>query len=105
MSGRAQQSLPDYAKMPYHQRRNPLFGGLHCGMRAHAGGEGEQYCMETMTGETFAAVLALVGLVIMIAALFSGLIERSNLPQVAVFLALGAALGPAGLGFVNIGLD
>ena len=61
--------------------------------------------MEVLSTEVFTAVLALVGIVIMIAALFSGLIERSNLPQVAIFLALGAALGPAGLGVVNIGLD
>jgi len=31
-----------------------------------------------------------VGIVIVIAALLSGLIERSGFPQVAVFLALGA---------------
>ena len=61
--------------------------------------------MEALSTEVFTAVLALVGIVIMIAALFSGLIERSNLPQVAIFLALGAMLGPAGLGVVNVGLD
>src|SRR3712207_6127739 len=58
-----------------------------------------------MTTESFVATLALVGAVIMIAALFSGFIERSNVPQVAVFLALGAILGPAGLGLLDIGLD
>ncbi len=45
--------------------------------------------------ELFAETLALVGAVIIIAALLSGLIERSGLPQVAVFLALGALLGGA----------
>lgn len=61
--------------------------------------------MEGFSGEAFAVILALIGVVIMIAALISGLIERSNLPQVAVFLALGAMLGPAGLGMLNITLD
>ncbi len=59
----------------------------------------------TFNAEAFAIILALIGVVIMIAALISGLIERTNLPQVAVFLALGAALGPPGLGLINIGLD
>src|SRR5262245_2242236 len=49
--------------------------------------------------------LALVGVVIVIAALLSGLIERSGIPQVAIFLALGAAVGPAGLGALNVELD
>ncbi|HET6313131.1 MAG TPA: cation:proton antiporter [Chloroflexia bacterium] len=61
--------------------------------------------MEGFNGESFALILALIGVVIMIAALISGLIERSNLPQVAVFLALGAVLGPPGLGIVNVTLD
>src|SRR4028118_502669 len=61
--------------------------------------------MEGFSGEGFAIILALIGVVIMIAALISGLIERSNLPQVAVFLALGAVLGPPGLGIVNITLE
>src|SRR5688572_19844967 len=55
--------------------------------------------------EAFIAALAVIGIVIVVSALLSGLIERSGLPQVAVFLAIGAALGPAGLGIVNVGLD
>lgn len=55
--------------------------------------------------ETLTVTLALVGVVITIAALLSGLIERTEFPQVAVFLALGAALGPLGLGFLNIDLN
>lgn len=51
------------------------------------------------------AVLALVGAVIMIAALLSGVVERSGVPQVAIFLALGAALGPAGVAALDVGLD
>jgi hypothetical protein len=34
-----------------------------------------------------ATALALIGVVIMIAALLSGLVERSGVPQVAIFLA------------------
>lgn len=49
--------------------------------------------------------MALIGIVIVVSALLSGLIERSGLPQVAVFLAIGAALGPAGLGVINITLE
>jgi NhaP-type Na+/H+ or K+/H+ antiporter len=55
--------------------------------------------------ETLVTILALVGVVIMIAALLSGVIERSGFPQVAVFLVLGAVLGPAGLGMINLTLD
>lgn len=61
--------------------------------------------MNTFSAESFAATLAIIGVVIIVSALLSGLIERSGLPQVAVFLALGAALGPAGLGVLNISLD
>lgn len=61
--------------------------------------------MATLTADSFAAVLGLVGLVIVVAALLSGFIERSNAPQVAIFLALGAILGPAGLGVLHITLE
>ncbi|RPI26175.1 MAG: hypothetical protein EHM61_12420 [Acidobacteria bacterium] len=61
--------------------------------------------MESFSGEIFAALLALIGVVIIIAALLSGLVERSGLPQVAVFLTLGVALGPYGLGVLEIALD
>lgn len=61
--------------------------------------------METFSAESFTAALALVGIVIVVSALLSGLIDRSGLPQVAVFLALGAALSPAGLGVLNLTLD
>ncbi len=61
--------------------------------------------MESITAQSLTATLALVGMVILVGSLLSGLVERSRLPQVAVFLALGAALGPAGLGFVQPTLD
>lgn len=55
--------------------------------------------------DPFLATLALVGIVIVISALLSGLIERSGAPQVAVLLGLGAVLGPYGLALVDTGLD
>src|SRR5262245_44575340 len=61
--------------------------------------------MNTFSAESLAAALAIIGIVIIVSALLSGLIERSGLPQVAVFLALGAALGPFGLRVLNVGLD
>jgi len=61
--------------------------------------------MDLFSPHFFVVTLALVGLVIIIAALLSGLIDRSDLPQVGVFLALGAILGPAGLGLLNVTLE
>src|SRR5262245_46579004 len=55
--------------------------------------------------ETFLLILGLIGAVIIVASLLSGLVERSGLPQVAVFLALGASIGPVGLGFVDAGVN
>jgi sodium/hydrogen antiporter len=61
--------------------------------------------MNAFSAESLAAALAIIGIVIIVSALLSGLIERSGLPQVAVFLALGVALGPFGLRVLDIGLD
>src|SRR5262245_3353929 len=61
--------------------------------------------MEIFNAEFFILTLALVGVVIIIAALLSGLIDSSDLPQVGVFLALGAMLGPAGLGLLDVTLE
>ena len=61
--------------------------------------------MNVLSAESFIAALAIVGIVIIVSALLSGLIERSGLPQVAAFLAIGAALGPAGLGMLDLKLD
>lgn len=60
--------------------------------------------MQAFDAESFAGVLALISVVVLLAALLSGLIERSGLPQVAVFLALGAVLGPAGIGVIDLSL-
>ncbi len=51
--------------------------------------------MAAFNAEAFAIALAIIGVVIIIAALLSGLVERSGLPQVGVFLTLGAALSAA----------
>ena len=58
-----------------------------------------------MSHETFTALLALTGIVIIISSLLSGAVERTGLPQVAIFLLVGALLGPAGLGLVKLDLD
>jgi NhaP-type Na+/H+ or K+/H+ antiporter len=50
------------------------------------------------------ATLALIGVVILVAALLSGVVERTRFPQVALFLLLGLALGPLGLGLVHFDL-
>ncbi len=58
-----------------------------------------------MTGETLVGTLALVGLVIVVSALLSGIVERRGWPQVWVFLALGALLGAPGAGMISFALD
>jgi len=61
--------------------------------------------MESVNTQSITAMLALIGAVIAVSALLSGFVERSNFPQVAVFLLLGAVLGPAGMGVLDVGLD
>jgi len=51
----------------------------------------------------FATIVALIGIVVIVASLLSGVLERSRIPIVAVFLGLGLLLGPWALGFVDIG--
>ena len=58
-----------------------------------------------IAADPFLATLSLIGVVIIVAALLSGLIERSGVPQVGVLLALGAVLGPYGLGLIDTRLD
>ena len=55
--------------------------------------------------EHLISTIALIGIVIIVASLLSGVLERTALPLVAVFLVLGATLGPAGLGVLDVGLD
>ncbi len=54
--------------------------------------------------EQFLTTIALIGTVIIVASLLSGL-ERNGVPLVAVFLGLGALLGPHALGLLDIGLN
>ncbi len=61
--------------------------------------------MNLFTAEAFAGALALIGVVIITAALLSGVIERSGLPQVAVFLGLGLIIGPYALGLFDVDLS
>lgn len=61
--------------------------------------------MEGLAGHNLALFFGLVGAVVVISALLSGFIEKSNFPQVGVFLALGAIVGPYGLGLLDVGLD
>jgi NhaP-type Na+/H+ or K+/H+ antiporter len=58
-----------------------------------------------MFAESLPAALALIGIVILVSSLLSGVIERTGIPQVAIFLILGAVLGPAGLDLVQLGLE
>jgi NhaP-type Na+/H+ or K+/H+ antiporter len=50
-------------------------------------------------------MLAMVGLVIVVSTLLSGVIEKTGLPHVAVFLILGAVVGPAGIALLDPSLD
>jgi NhaP-type Na+/H+ or K+/H+ antiporter len=58
-----------------------------------------------MSHESFTAVLATIGIVIIVSSLLSGAVERTGLPLVVIFLLLGVALGPAGLGVVRLTLE
>jgi sodium/hydrogen antiporter len=58
-----------------------------------------------MSSESLAAALALIGIVILVSSLLSGLIERTGVPQVAIFLLLGLVLGPYGLNLINLTLE
>jgi NhaP-type Na+/H+ or K+/H+ antiporter len=61
--------------------------------------------MSEFSVESFISILALVGIVIVISTLLSGMMERSGFPQVAAFLLLGALLGPAGLNLLHVTLE
>jgi sodium/hydrogen antiporter len=58
-----------------------------------------------MSAQSLAAALALIGIVILVSSLLSGIIDRTGIPQVAIFLLLGAVLGPAGLNLVALSLQ
>ncbi len=52
-----------------------------------------------------AGVIGLIGLVVVIAAALSGPMDRIGVPQAAIFLALGALLGPHALGVVDFDFE
>src|SRR5690348_12497082 len=54
--------------------------------------------------EHFPATLALIGIVVLVSSLLSGWVERTGLPQVAIFLLLGLVLGPLGVGVLDLTL-
>jgi sodium/hydrogen antiporter len=54
--------------------------------------------------EHFPATLALIGIVVLVSSLLSGWVDRTGLPQVAIFLLLGLVLGPLGLGLLDLTL-
>ena len=58
----------------------------------------------TEVGIGLVPLLALVGSVILTASLFSGIVERTGLPQVGFFLLLGLVLGPHALGIIDLPL-
>lgn len=53
--------------------------------------------------EQFLSTLALIGIVLIAAALLSSALERGGVPIAAAFLALGALVGPLGLGLLDVG--
>jgi NhaP-type Na+/H+ or K+/H+ antiporter len=55
--------------------------------------------------DLFTNTIALIGVVIVVASLLSGALEKTGIPVVAVFLALGALLGPHALGLANVGFE
>jgi sodium/hydrogen antiporter len=91
--------------------RNWKFGGRlaseydAAGAMAYERARADYSRQEIMAAQALTPTLALVGLVIVAAALLSGLVERRGLPQVVVFLGIGALLGAPGLGLVFFGLE
>ena len=60
--------------------------------------------MPAFNPAAFTVLVALVGLVILLAGLVSGGVERLGIPMVAFFVAIGALLGPHGLGLIDFGM-
>lgn len=61
--------------------------------------------MENLGPAELAGIIGLIGLVVVIAAALSGPMDRIGVPQAAIFLALGALLGPHALGVVDFDFD
>jgi sodium/hydrogen antiporter len=58
-----------------------------------------------MSGELFVVLVAVVGLVIVISTVLSGFLDRTGVPQAAMFLLVGLILGPSGLRVLDVGLE
>lgn len=58
-----------------------------------------------MTEDTFIATLAIVAIVIVVSTLLSGAIDKLRIPHAAVFLVIGALLGPHAWGLLDAPLD
>ena len=56
-----------------------------------------------ISGEYFLSNRALIGIVLIVACLLSGIVERSGVPIAAVFLGLGALLGSSAFGLLDVG--
>jgi len=60
--------------------------------------------MSPFQPEVFLSTLALIAAVIAVSVLVSGLIDKSGFPPVAIFLGLGALIGPIGLNLLDADL-
>lgn len=83
---------------------SPALGGSPEPAGNH-GRDGKDLAKDVACVEQFVATVALIGIVIVVASLLSGVIERFGIPLVAAFLLLGAALGPYGFGLIDVGLQ
>ncbi|HEX5759840.1 MAG TPA: cation:proton antiporter [Thermoanaerobaculia bacterium] len=61
--------------------------------------------MEPHAIEPMISLFGIVGAVVLTAALLSGVADRTRVPPILVFLALGTLLGPFGLGLVSLPVD
>lgn len=55
--------------------------------------------------ESFVTTVALIGIVIVVASLLSGAIEKTGFPLVPIFLLIGVAIGPWGFGITDVGFE
>src|SRR6185295_14832491 len=55
--------------------------------------------------DSFVTGIALIGIVIVVASLMSGALERRAVPLVVAFLGIGVLLGPRGLKLLDIGFE
>ena len=61
--------------------------------------------MDWQSVEPIVGMFGVIGVVVLVAALLSGALERTRMPQILVFLVLGTLLGPFGLGIVDLRLE